>query len=401
MPEIFTVTVSQINRRLASIIKDDKALSQLYVRGEISNYTLHKASGHIYFTLRDETAGIKCVMFRSNAEKLRFALQNGMRVLLNAGVSFYERDGACQLYVNDAFPEGAGEMYLAFEQAKNELEKGGYFSQKRDLPSLPKKICLITAEKGAALQDMLNIISRRCPIINIVLIPVTVQGITAPVSLVSAVNRAQETDADLIIIGRGGGSAEDLAAFNDIGLAKALYSSRIPTISAVGHETDFTIADFVADKRAPTPSAAAEIATAVTCGDMLNEIGRKFIYIKERLISSLDKYAEQINASEKHISALTPIKRLDGYEREINLLYMSAKQAVNKCIDKYNAELDAKSEYISALNPLTVLSRGYSIVKHKNSVVYNTENISEGDTVKIMFSDGSAEAVISKIQNAK
>ena len=250
------------------IVKGDKALSDVYVAGEISNFTLHKASGHMYFTLKDEISSIKCVMFAGKAAGLTFMPYSGQSVIVRGGVNVYERDGANQIYVSEIIEKGQGELAIAFEKAKRELEAGGYFDKKRPIPKQPKKVCLITAEKGAALQDMLNIIARRRPILEVVLIPATVQGAYAPATLINGIEAAQTTGADLIIVGRGGGSAEDLSCFNDIGYAKALYNSEIPTISAVGHETDFTISDFVADLRAPTPSAAAGIATSVTCDDL-------------------------------------------------------------------------------------------------------------------------------------
>lgn len=399
MPDVFAVTVSQINRRLSMMIKDDKALANLYVRGEISNFTYHSASGHMYFTLKDDSAAIKCVMFKSYADKLKYPLQSGMRVLLHAAVGLYERDGCCQLYVSEVFPEGAGEMYLAFEQVKSELERGGYFAQKRDLPLLPRTICIITAEKGAALQDMLNIIGRRCPIIKIILIPVTVQGITAPQSLTNAVIKAQDTDADIIIIGRGGGSAEDLSAFNDTGLAKALFASRIPTISAVGHQTDFTIADFVADKRAPTPSAAAELATAFTCDDMIAAAESKLDYLRRLINGKLDKLSEYIDSTEKHISALSPAKKLEGYERESELLFQTIQRAVINRIDSCDTALRSKAEYISALNPMTVLSRGYSIVRSGGRTVPTVNMVNVGDELDITLSDGVIKAEVKNVQS--
>ncbi len=399
MPDIFTVTVSQINRRLSMLVKDDKALSDVYVKGEISNYTYHRPSGHIYFTLKDDKASIKCVMFASYAGSLSFEPDSGMSVLVHGSVNVYEATGANQIYVTEMFPEGLGEMYLAFEKAKNELEKGGYFAQKRELPVLPKTICIITAEKGAALQDMLNIISRRCPIIKIILIPVTVQGVTAPRTLINAINRAQSTDAELIIIGRGGGSAEDLAAFNDIEFAKALFASRIPTISAVGHETDFTISDFVADKRAPTPSAAAELATSVTSDDLTAYLVQKKEAMRSRLIYLFERYEQMLDGKEQHIYALTPAKKLEYFERELEHKYRAIHRAIDNILSRAENELDGKAEYISALNPMTVLSRGYSVTEMDGTVISSVRSVKKEDSIKILLSDGSISAIIKDIQS--
>lgn len=399
MPDIFTVTVSQINRRLATLIKGDKALNNVYVNGEISNFTLHQASGHIYFTLKDETSSIKCVMFTGYASKLKFMPQNGMSVLIHASVGVYERDGANQLYVTEIMPQGIGEMYLAFEQAKQTLEKEGYFSQKREIPVIPQKICIITAIKGAALQDMLNIISRRLPIVTVVVIPVTVQGTTAPQSLINGLEAAQGTDADVIIIGRGGGSAEDLSAFNDVEYAKALFKSRIPTISAVGHETDTTISDFVADKRAPTPSAAAELATSVTIGELIAKVTSDFDFIRNIILYRFDDYSEKLSNIEKRITALTPVKKLDAYSRELELMSKNIYSSVNGCINRYEALLDSKTEYISALNPMTVLLRGYSFTEKQGNIIHSINDIACGDMVKITMSDGSFDAIVQTITN--
>lgn len=398
MPDIFTVTVSQINRRLSMLVKDDKALSDIYVKGEISNYTYHRPSGHIYFTLKDDKASIKCVMFASYASSLSFSPESGISVLVHGSVNVYEATGANQIYVTEMFPEGLGEMYLAFEKAKNELEKGGYFAQKRELPLLPRTICIITAEKGAALQDMLNIISRRCPIIKVILIPVTVQGVTAPRTLINAINCAQSTDADLIIIGRGGGSAEDLAAFNDIEFAKALFASKIPTISAVGHETDFTIADFVADKRAPTPSAAAELATAVTTDDLTAYAIQKKDAVRSRLINLIERYNQILNGKEQHIYALSPAKKLEFSERELELKYIAFRKSIQNALSRAENELDSMTDYISALNPMTVLSRGYSVTQKDGAVVSSVREVKKEDLIKIMLSDGSVSAIIKDIQ---
>lgn len=397
MPDIFTVTVSQINRRLATIVKGDKALNDVYVNGEISNFTLHQASGHIYFTLKDETASIKCVMFAGYASKLSFMPQSGMSVLIHAGVGVYERDGANQLYVTEIMPQGVGEMYLAFQQAKQTLEKEGYFSQKRVLPAIPRKVCIITAIKGAALQDMLNILSRRLPILTVIVIPVTVQGVTSPASLIKGIEAAQNTDADVIIIGRGGGSAEDLSAFNDVEYAKALFRSRIPTVSAVGHETDTTISDYVADRRAPTPSAAAELVTPVPIGDITAGIDSTFSYIRGTLLNLFEEQEKKLDNTERHILALTPAKKLDSYSRELELISKNIYSSAVGCINKYETLLQSKIDYISALNPLTVLGRGYSFTEKQGEIVKSVDELTENDTVVITLKDGCFEATVQKI----
>lgn len=400
MPDFFTVTVSQVTRRLSMIVKGDKALSDVYVAGEISNFTLHRASGHMYFTLKDEISSIKCVMFAGKAAGLTFMPYSGQSVIVRGGVNVYERDGANQIYVSEIIEKGQGELALAFEKAKRELEAGGYFDKKRPIPKQPKKVCLITAEKGAALQDMLNIIARRRPILEVVLIPATVQGAYAPATLISGIEAAQTTGADLIIVGRGGGSAEDLSCFNDIGYAKALYNSEIPTISAVGHETDFTISDFVADLRAPTPSAAAEIATSVTCDDLSEHIELTYDRLSDIVHSQIEGYEQLIDSYQRHIAAYSPIMRLERLQRELELLDNRVKASVTGHIRSNEALIESYTDKIEALSPVYVLRRGYSAVTVNGRNIGSINDMSVGDNAEIQMSDGVAKATITEIEKS-
>lgn len=400
MPDFFTVTVSQVTRRLSMIVKGDKALSDVYVAGEISNFTLHRASGHMYFTLKDEISSIKCVMFAGKAAGLTFMPYSGQSVIVRGGVNVYERDGANQIYVSEIIEKGQGELAIAFEKAKRELEAGGYFDKKRPIPKQPKKVCLITAEKGAALQDMLNIIARRRPILEVVLIPATVQGAYAPATLISGIEAAQTTGADLIIVGRGGGSAEDLSCFNDIGYAKALYNSEIPTISAVGHETDFTISDFVADLRAPTPSAAAEIATSVTCDDLSEHIELTYDRLSDIVHSQIEGYEQLIDSYQRHVAAYSPIKRLERLLRELELLDNRVKASVTGHIRSNEALIESYTDKIEALSPVNVLRRGYSAVTVNGRNVGSINDMSVGDNAEIQMSDGIAKATITEIEKS-
>ncbi len=382
------------------IVKGDKALSDVYVAGEISNFTLHKASGHMYFTLKDEISSIKCVMFAGKAAGLTFMPYSGQSVIVRGGVNVYERDGANQIYVSEIIEKGQGELAIAFEKAKRELEAGGYFDKKRPIPKQPKKVCLITAEKGAALQDMLNIIARRRPILEVVLIPATVQGAYAPATLINGIEAAQTTGADLIIVGRGGGSAEDLSCFNDIGYAKALYNSEIPTISAVGHETDFTISDFVADLRAPTPSAAAEIATSVTCDDLSEHIELTYDRLSDIVHSQIEGYEQLIDSYQRHIAAYSPIKRLERLLRELELLDNRVKASVTGHIRSNEALIESYTDKIEALSPVNVLRRGYSAVTVNGRNVGSINDMSVGDNAEIQMSDGIAKATITEIEKS-
>ena len=382
------------------IVKGDKALSDVYVAGEISNFTLHRASGHMYFTLKDETSSIKCVMFAGKAAGLTFMPYSGQSVIVRGGVNVYERDGVNQIYVSKIIEKGQGELALAFEKAKRELEAGGYFDKKRPIPKQPKKVCLITAEKGAALQDMLNIIARRRPILEVVLIPATVQGAYAPATLINGIEAAQTTGADLIIVGRGGGSAEDLSCFNDIGYAKALYNSEIPTISAVGHETDFTISDFVADLRAPTPSAAAEIATSVTCDDLSEHIELTYDRLSDIVHSQIEGYEQLIDSYQRHIAAYSPVNRLERSLRELELLDNRVKASVTGHIRSNEALIESYTDKIEALSPVNVLRRGYSAVTVNGRNVGSINDMSVGDNAEIQMSDGIAKATITEIEKS-
>ena len=382
------------------LVKGDKALSDVYVAGEISNFTLHRASGHMYFTLKDEISSIKCVMFAGKAAGLTFMPYSGQSVIVRGGVNVYERDGANQIYVSEIIEKGQGELALAFEKAKRELEAGGYFDKKRPIPKQPKKVCLITAEKSAALQDMLNIIARRRPILEVVLIPATVQGAYAPATLISGIEAAQTTGADLLIVGRGGGSAEDLSCFNDIGYAKALYNSEIPTISAVGHETDFTISDFVADLRAPTPSAAAEIATSVTCDDLSEHIELTYDRLSDIVHSQIEGYEQLIDGYQRHIAAYSPIMRLERLQRELELLDNRVKASVTGHIRSNEALIESYTDKIEALSPVNVLRRGYSAVTVNGRNVGSINDMSVGDNAEIQMSDGVAKATITEIEKS-
>ncbi|MDR2559881.1 MAG: exodeoxyribonuclease VII large subunit [Oscillospiraceae bacterium] len=311
----FTVTVSQVNRRVALTLKNDAALADINVKGEISNFVHHYKSGHIYFTLKDSESALKCVMFSLEAEKLTFAPENGQTVIAGGRIGLYERDGSYQLYAvtlevfrsEDEEDKKEESIYEKFLKLKETLEKDGVFSNNRQLPAYPDKICLITARDGAVLQDMLSVFARRYPIVEILLIPALVQGAGAPKSLVTALKTADNTGADLIILARGGGSAEDLWAFNDEVLAREIYKSTIPVVSAIGHETDFTIADFAADLRAPTPSAAAELTTP-DLSELPFILDNMLLNLQNKIRRNLERRKNKLENLEKIINALSPEK---------------------------------------------------------------------------------------------
>lgn len=389
----FVVTVSQLNRRISVLLAGEKTFVDLCVRGEISNLVIHYKSGHIYFSLKDETAAVKAVMFRSNAEKLTFLPEDGMSVIVRGSVQCFERDGVYQIYANEIIPEGAGKQAVAFEQLKEKLSSEGLFSQKRAIPQFPRKIAVVTSETGAALQDILNILGRRYPVVKVALIPVTVQGEKAPESIANGIKAANDTDADVIIFGRGGGSAEDLSAFNTELVARAVFASRIPTISAVGHEIDFSIADFTADMRAPTPSAAAELAvpekeTLLSALVTYKSRVEKQIFA---LFSSKLKNAENIY---EKIRAKNPAKKLYNNEQLLQNRRNEICGKMHSILKNREQLVYSKAAVISALNPLAVLLRGYSIPYKDGKVIGSIKNVKKGDEIVIRLSDGEITAAV-------
>ena len=397
--DCLVLSVSQLNNYIKGIIDEIPAFRHLYVSGEISNFTNHYRSGHYYFALKDDTALIKAVMFRTYASGLKFMPENGMEVLVKARLSVFERDGVYQLYVEDIQPKGYGSLSLAYEQLRKKLSAEGLFDEKykKALPLYPEKIGVITSPTGAAVRDITNILKRRYPIAEIVLEPVQVQGESAASQLRSAVQKINaEKSCDVIIIGRGGGSTEDLWAFNDESLARTIFASKIPVISAVGHETDFTICDFVADLRAPTPSAAAELAVP-----NLEDV--------KSLLQSRQKALKQ--AVQEHLStkrlALERIKMkpclrdagfiIDENRLKIDSLTKRLDSACASLVQEHKTQLIANAAKLEALSPLKVLARGYSVVKKGNKVITKAQALCEKDTVTIRFLDGSAQADITQI----
>ncbi len=388
-----TVTVSQLNRKITLMLKSEVTFSDICVKGEISNFTHQVQSGHMYFCIKDDAASLKAVMFRSDAKELGFIPENGMSVIVRGAVQCYERDGSNQIRVVAITPDGAGAQAIALEQLKAKLEKEGLFKQKRTLPRFPEKVCVITAEKGAALQDILNIIGRRYPICSLVIIPVTVQGDTAPDSISKAFISAGKTGADLIIFGRGGGSSEDLSAFNDEKVVRAVFESSIPTISAVGHETDVTLSDFVADLRAPTPSAAAELAVP-DISELLLTLEGSLSYFKRRVNEIIDKCDMSIKLIETNLHSKSPDRFLETIQQNFDKLLSEIEKKITTIIKEKEYKLSEKATLISALNPLAVLLRGYAVVYKNDKVITSVSDTEKGDEITIKISDGEIKAVV-------
>ncbi len=393
------LTVSQLNECVKTLIDSSGLLSNVCVIGEISNFTNHYKTGHLYFTLKDETGLVKAVMFRTYTANLKFVPKENMKVLAYGRVSVFPRDGIYQLYVQDMEQFGIGDLYLAFEEMKKKLSAMGLFDEehKKALPKFPKRIGIITSPEAAAVADMKNILTRRFPLCEIHIYPALVQGPSAPKELCDGiVHFDNDPDCDVIIIGRGGGSIEDLWAFNDETLAKTIYACSTPVISAVGHETDFTICDFVADMRAPTPSAAAELAVPD-----INDLKRRL----SALSSAVNmKTSEIVSSKRQHLTALSERRSLKS-----PMYYVDSKQELLLSADKritdafgllFTAKqnrLSVVSSRLTALNPMAVLSRGYSaLFDSDNKVINSVSTLKAGEEITLKLYDGSAKAKITE-----
>ena len=390
------LTVSQLNFYIKSLIESDEKLRYVFVTGEISNLTDHYSSGHIYLSLKDSKALIKAVMFSFCVKNLKFKPQNGMKVIARGRISLYEPSGQYQLYIEDMQPDGVGALTIAYEQLKNKLHEEGLFDQekKNPIPKYPKKITIITSPTGAALQDIRNVISRRWPYCDVEVVPVLVQGDGSAAMLTKAVEDTDNKhDSDVIIIGRGGGSIEDLWSFNNEDLARAIYKCRIPVISAVGHETDFTICDFVSDMRAPTPSAAAEIATPDRMAEVdmllkqrqyLFALSDNILRVREKELSDLSKALIDKDPRIEYESKYTDFASVTS-----RMLIASEKMLTARL-----NEMESLRNVLFSLDPSAVLKRGYSVVTHKGKTVSSSKQLKAGDNVKIILRDGDLDATV-------
>ncbi len=387
------LTVTQLNEYVKRMIDTTPQLTSLYVKGEISNFKNHYGTGHYYFSLKDEGGQLRAVMFKSAAAKMKFLPENGMKVTAHGRLSAFVRDGTYQLYCDSMEPDGVGALYIAYEQLKKRLEAEGLFdiSKKRPLPKIPMRIGIITSATGAAIRDMINVCGRRFPAAKLILYPSLVQGPGAPAELIAGMQYFNATrSADVIIIGRGGGSIEDLWAFNDEGLARTIAASQIPVISAVGHETDFTICDFVADRRAPTPSAAAELAVPDTA-----ELKRKIQNIVSReanvLFAVLKSRRDRLDSLASTRAMTNPMNLIDDRRMMLDMLTERMVRAEENSIQIRRSLLARDAGCLDALNPLSVLARGYSAVyKTDGTLVKSIENVKIGDKVEFKTIGGSA-----------
>ncbi len=410
------ITVTQLNKYIKNLLETDMNLSQVSIKGEISNFKFH-SSGHCYMTIKDETAAIRAVMFKTYASSLKFTPENGMKIIATGKISLYERDGQYQLYIFSMQPDGLGDLHVEFEKLKAKLTAEGVFdaAHKKPIPKIPKAIGVITSPTGAAIRDIINVATRRYPLAEIIICPVLVQGENSAKQIANAIEYMnREKLADVLIVGRGGGSIEDLWSFNEEAVAYAIYNSDIPVISAVGHETDFTISDFVADLRAPTPSAAAELAvpsalelkaTLSMYQNRMLSIAKQTIDLKRSIVSgfSLKSPLDYINQNRLRTdNAMQKISNIvnetlirnknktDSYEQKIINTVTNAYMEKAKMLDLNIAKLDA-------LSPLKVMHRGYAVAQGKKGILKTVEDTFSGDEITVNLTDGTLECAVNKI----
>lgn len=418
------LTISAITRYLKAKLDLDENLQTVFLKGEISNFKAH-TSGHFYFSLKDENSKINAIMFRSNASKVLFKPSDGMKVLVTGRISIYEAMGGYQIYVDEMLEDGVGNLYIAFEQLKEKLGKEGLFSKehKKKIPKIPKRIGIITASTGAAIKDILTTIQRRFPICETILFPTLVQGENAKDDIVKNIIKAQDYDLDVLIVGRGGGSIEDLWPFNEEVVARAIYDSKVPIISAVGHEVDFTIADFVADLRAPTPTAAAELAVP-NMSDLRKHIDQLNIRLNESIYKKVNYLKLYLDSLKNSFVIKNPMIMYENKKQNLDLINTKLNDLMLGKVDKYKNEIEKiKKSYVltnpkllykdkiinlkniidklELLNPLNILSRGYSITYFNDKALKSIKKINKEDILNIRLKDGFIETKVLNIKEEK
>lgn len=392
----FVVSVRQLNLYIKSLLDGDSKLAYISIRGEISNFKEHFSSGHMYFTLKDNDATLKCVMFKGNAAKLKFTPKEGMQVVCTGRISVFERDGIYQMYAESMVPDGEGDLLAALEKLKGKLESEGLFdvSRKKPVPRFPKCVGVITSETGAAIKDILSVLGRRYPLSNIVFCPATVQGELAPGSLCEALDLIEQTNADVVIIGRGGGSIEDLWCFNDEGLVRRIARFSKPIISAVGHETDFTLCDFVCDLRAPTPSAAAELAVP-NAQELYASVNGFKSFLDNRLNDMLELKENKLDKILKSRAFSAPEELIcDRRNLMLDRILDNTSNRFNTLLASKEKLLVAQISRLDALSPTKTLLRGYAAVEKDGKAITSVSKINIGDKISVRFSDGSTECLV-------
>lgn len=394
------LSVSQLNRYVKSIIEQDMNLQTVFVEGEISNFINHYKTGHYYMTIKDDSSSIKAVMFRTANMRLKFMPENSMKVIIRGRVSVFERDGQYQLYIDDMQPDGTGALSLAFEQLKERLAKEGLFDseKKKAIPAYPMRVGVVTSPTGAAIRDIINVISRRFPLAELILCPVAVQGDYAAPQIKAAIELFNvEKAADVLIVGRGGGSVEELWAFNEEIVARAVAASEIPVISAVGHETDFTICDFAADLRAPTPSAAAELAVPDTLQQkemLLSAFRRMDSAVSDKIASQRAKLELKKSALER----MSPKNYTDNLCVRCDRAVMAMDSAVKHEIAVRQRDFSSLCAKLDAMSPLKILARGYGIASKEGRIITDINSVSRGDKINVMLSGGEIGCEVTEVK---
>ncbi len=391
-----TYSVSEVNKYVKMLFESDNILNSISVRGEITNFKAHY-TGHYYFTLKDESSTIKCVMFKGYAQYIKFKPADGMKVVINGQISCFERDGVYQIYCKSMSPEGLGDLYLAYEQLKEKLSKEGLFDDihKKQIPFLPQRVGVITSRTGAVIRDIINVSTRRYPNVNLLVYPAAVQGVNVATTVIDGIRTFNKlNNVDVIIIARGGGSFEDLFGFNDENLAREIFASKIPIVSAVGHETDFTICDFVSDLRAPTPSAAAELVYP-EYSELVNRIqvgkNRTIIGIKH-YIERKRQYVERLKAAKLE---KVPLDKINRYRMTIDSIMSKSESNLRYKIEKYRTRCIKGITKIDTLSPLKTITRGYSVTESiDGKVIRKTSDVKSSDEIKITLSDGKISAIV-------
>ena len=398
MDERHVFTVTELNNCVKELVESVPAFGDLLLRGEVSNYKVYP-SGHHYFTLKDSESALRCVMFKGSAMKLRFKPENGMQVIASGRISVYPRDGAYQLYCNGLSADGVGDLYVAFEQLKDKLYREGLFdpAHKKPLPKFPRRIAIVTSSAGAAVHDMIRILRRRYPIAKVLLLPVRVQGVEAPPEIVGAIRYANRWQlADVLIVGRGGGSIEDLWAFNDERVARAIYASEIPVISAVGHEPDVTISDFVADRRASTPSNAAEIAVPdqAELWKRLDSAGRA---MAQGALNTLEKADAQWKTLASKRVLTDPMAFVDDRRMQLDSVQQRMGLTAHRQLSRRQQRFATLAASLDALSPLKVLGRGYAMAQAADGTVLRTsQQVQEGDRIHVRLGQGALDCTVDR-----
>ena len=395
-PPILTVTA--LSSYLRELLETDEILRDVWVKGEISNFSQPR-SGHLYLTLKDADAQIRCVMWKNAAMRLNFSPRDGQGVEVHGSMSFYPAGGQAQLYIDTMQPVGEGLLYQEFLRLKNKLEAEGLFDQehKRPLPRLPQHIGIITSASGAALQDVINTLNRRLPLLQVTLSPSQVQGVEAPTSLLKSLKALNQIeDLELILLARGGGSIEDLWAFNDENLARAIYDSRVPVISGVGHETDFTIADFVADLRAPTPTAAAELATPITINDLYLALQNSRTILDDAIYEEIATRNYQLELKNRDLRRLSPSQRVNNAIQTMDVLRGRLDRTIQNHLQQLQLHLQHLESRLETLSPLAVLRRGFTIINDAKSgqLISHANQTFENQVVQVRFADGKIPATL-------